>query len=146
MGSGPTQPTEQYFDKGLWGYGGTQWRKLPLLWGYTDRLLLQGSTTTATAGTNIFTLATVPAGQVWVVTGVSMMDVNTAFGAGVDAYFTDGVATVKAWYAGVAAQWQTWDNTFLVLKAAEYLKVYFTGCALNDDLYANVWGYKMAVG
>ena len=36
--SGPTAPAEAHFDKGSWGWDLTQWRKLGLLWGYTDRL------------------------------------------------------------------------------------------------------------
>jgi len=146
MGGGPTQPTEQYFDKGLWGYDSTQWRKLSLVWGYTDRLADQESLADAAAGTNTLVHTTVPAGEVWVITGGSVIDAQTAATCsflavlGGVGFFIYSYGTLTPWrYSAMPA-------CHFVLKAGDYVQSEFGSCVLNDDLVSNVWGYKMGVG
>ena len=65
---GITNPTEEYFKDGGWGWDGTQWRKLNLTFGYYDRYAEKQEGINVPAGTQTFNFATVPANEVWVIT------------------------------------------------------------------------------
>lgn len=143
--SGITNPAEEYFKDGVWGWDGTQWRKLNLTWGYADRWSEQVIELNASAGTNSLLTTAVPAGYVYILQAASVRDVNTA-------------ATREAIMAfnGSVAYWLMVKDTAtvnmpymwqgeIVLKAGDQVRGYFEGCALNDDLYLQCWGYKMRV-
>ena len=145
MGSGPTQATEQYFDKGLWGFDGTQWRKLPMLLGFSSQFAQENHVANATAGTNVLNLATVPAGEIWRVSSIAAFDANSvvtaiSFGASLTT-FTHYLATVDTPAASVLLLW----SGEIVLIAGQLVTCSFYGCTLNDDLYLTACGYKMAV-
>jgi len=143
--SGPTDPAEAHFDKGLWGFDGTAWHKLPMLWGYTDRYAEVEENTSAVAGFNWLVFSTVPAGEVWVVTGLCWVNVNTACSMIIADLF-DGVTLY-----GLAVEAPAVANGYysilcnITMKAGDCLKVLFGGCTLNDDIYAWAFGYKMAI-
>ena len=142
---GITNPGEEYFKDGLWGWDGAQWRKLALLFGYTDRYADQTVNTSAAAGTNALVLTTVPAGEVWVVFSIAAFDANSATttiltGARLGA--VEHYLTSKATPA--ASELVLWTGQ-IVLKAGDYLFGVFYGCTLNDDLYLTACGYKMKV-
>ena len=145
MGSGPTQPTEQYFDKGLWGYDGTVWRKLPLLWGYTDRLAEQKVNLNANAGGNYLVHTTVPAGEVWVVTAHVAVNLNTAGAVVMRGFFGGTDMLVYDHGTPGAGVWHTSPPMNIVAKAGDILVGAFYGCTAGDDLYSILYGYKMAV-
>jgi hypothetical protein len=115
-------------------------------WGYADSLLLQDSTGDADPGTNVFALDAVPTGEIWIVNGISLVNINSPWQGVVDAYLAGGIATVYSNYTGIAAQWGTWNGILIVLKEGEHLNFSIFGCTAGDDLYCNAWGYKMAVG
>lgn len=115
------------------------------VWGYTDRLADQESLADAVAGTNTLVHTTVPAGEVWVITGGSVIDAQTAatcsFMAvlGGTGFFVYSYGTLAPWkYSAMPA-------CNFVLKAGDYVQSEFGGCAAGDDLVSNIWGYKMAV-
>jgi len=143
--SGPTDPAEAHFDKGLWGFDGTVWRKLPMLWGYSDRYAETESNLSAAAGFNWLVFSTVPAGEVWVVSGMTWVNVNTACSL-IAADMYDGADLYTLYYEGTpAANVYKTIQCDIVLKEGDCLKVLFGGCALNDDIYAWAFGYKMAI-
>jgi len=139
------QATPALLQPGINTYDGSVWHKQAPIWGFTDRYHETEYTTDSAGGTHTFTFSTVPAGEVWVITGVSIVNQNNVWTGNVDAFFGAGIATVKAWYGGVAGQWQTWDPVHLVLKADDHVKAYIQSTVLHDDLYCNMWGYKMAI-
>uniref|UniRef100_A0A6H1ZVS3 Uncharacterized protein n=1 Tax=viral metagenome TaxID=1070528 RepID=A0A6H1ZVS3_9ZZZZ len=141
-----TQTTPADLTPGIQGWDGAQWRKLALLWGYTDRLADQQSVADATAGTNLLVHTTVPSGQVWVITGGSVIDAQTAAtcsflavvgGAG---FFIYSYGTLTPW------KYSVMPACYFVLKAGDYVQSQFEGCVVGDDLVSNIWGFKMAVG
>jgi hypothetical protein len=142
---GITNPTEEYFKDGIWGHDGTRWRKLNLVWGYYDRLCEQQANLNAAAGVNFLNHTAVPVGEVWVVTGASAVDSNTATliqlgmtcGAAAPVVFSYGTPVAGTWVATPAANY--------VLKAGDLMWTLFVACALNDDIYSNIWGYKMRI-
>ena len=142
---GITNPAEQHFERGLWGFDGSVWRKLPMLWGYTDRYAEEKSNLSCTAGANILTFSTVPAGEVWRVTALTWVNVNTAC-VPIAVQLADGVNTWTVYVeaAGVANVYAS-RLVDITLKEGDCLRVAFYGCTLNDDIFAWVLGYKMAV-
>ena len=144
--SGPTQPTEQYFDKGNWGFDGSQWRKLGLLWGYTDRWLEQVVIADAAAGDNFLDATAIPAGYVYVASVIAGVDTTSN-----PAEILFGIKIGGAYYymkrvplpgVNVYGEWSGAG----IFKAGDKPTVVMTGCTLHDVLVANYWGYKMAVG
>ena len=143
--SGPTDPAEAHFDKGSWGWDLTQWRKLPLVFGYTDRWVEQQSDLNADAGTNSLQTVAVPSGYVYRVDCIVTMNVDKVVtqlkrvvGGGVEVEIAVDLA------AGAATHISLFP-VGLWLKVGDYVKVYFLDCNAGDDLYLEVWGIKMAI-
>lgn len=144
-GRGPTDPAEAHFDKGLWAWDGSQWRKLPMLFGYSAVLSLAVSETSAPAGTYNLDSGVVPAGEIWIVNvlvGTAVSGSCTSFRFG---YVHDGSQVfVEEVVTPVSAQLYNFVGQ-IVLDAGDYLRARFYGLTLNDDVYLYVTGYKMAV-
>ena len=142
---GITNPTEGYFKDGTWGWDGTQWRKLNLVWGYYDRLIERQYNLSAAAGANTLTFTAVPAGEVWVYTTVTAVDANTGPTSIIVNIVSGGITYIAmAWLSPGANGYRQISGQF-ILKAADYLTITISGCALNDDLWAWATGYKMKV-
>ena len=144
--SGPTDPAEAHFDKGSWGWDLTQWRKLGLLWGYTDRLAERAFDLDAAAGSNTLSLGAVPSGEVWSVSLLTAVDWTSAVTGitvqlfvGADDYYL-GLRGVTAAAVSVEIQGP------IIAKTGDILRVNMGGCTLHDVLAFYVNGYKMAVG
>lgn len=144
-GSGPVVPGAEYFDKGQWGHDGSQWRKLALTWGYSDRWAEQISDLNASAGTNTLVATVVPAGEVWVLDFCGGVDVNSAVSIELEVDASGLGMTYVPSTAKAAGAWLIQFPIGLVLKEGDSARVRFYSCNLNDDLYARFWGYKMAV-
>lgn len=142
---GITNPAEEHFDKGLWGYDGSAWRKLALLWGYTDRYSEDLGGTKSGAGQYVGTGTSVPAGEVWTVNFVTLRNQTGSRGAGL-LMVHDGSLYYR--FAYEASSTQSIPLIFtgsLPLKEGDYIQVRMDACSDNDVLQAGVWGYKMAV-
>jgi len=143
--SGPTDPAEAHFDKGLWGFDGTVWRKLPILWGYTDRYVQAKMTGDATAGTNYLIFTTVPAGEVWRITSMAWANTLSTCSEIWAGLYLDAEIYTFAVEATPAANVYHSIVCDIVLKAGDLVIVVFFGCTLGDDLFAWAFGYKMSV-
>jgi len=146
MGSGPTQPTEQYFDKGAWGYDGSQWRKLPLLLGYTSIWDENLGGTASGATWNVGTSA-IPAGEIRILQSLSIRDLTRAT-ATVYLYIVRasgavvGLAYVATLAVGVV---QAVVGQFL-MGPGDVAYVYVGATVAGDTMQGGIVGYKMAVG
>jgi len=127
------------------GYDGAAWRKQPLIWGYTDRIVEAVVVADATVGTNYLALGVVPAGEVWVIEAMSGTD-DTTVPTGVlfGAYNGSAWLWMKQVAAPVVSVYADYQGV-LRLKAGDNCAVVFLGCTLNDNLYANFVGYKMSI-
>lgn len=143
--SGPTDPVEAHFDKGTWGWDLTQWRKLPMLWGYSDRYAERLSDTTMPAGNSNLTGTAVPAGEVWRVTGLALLrDGATCTQMRVHVNYGGTIIEPVNVLNPTANQLYPFVTDF-TLKAGDYLYCRYYGMTLNDDAYLHIWGYKMAI-
>uniref|UniRef100_A0A6M3LHY9 Uncharacterized protein n=1 Tax=viral metagenome TaxID=1070528 RepID=A0A6M3LHY9_9ZZZZ len=143
--SGPTDPAEAHFDKGLWGYDGSEWRKLQLLWGYYDRWQEYLGETKSGDGHFTVSCAAVPAGYVYVLQMATLVNDTGARGAvriwartGSSLFFLVGKVT--------PAQYEplVWTGA-LALKAGDYVQLQQLSCQDGDMIYCGVWGYKMRI-
>jgi hypothetical protein len=143
--SGPTNPNEEHFDKGGWGFDGTRWRKDNLLWGYGGQVLEQKVNLAAIVGNNFLIHTAVPAGEVWAINGVSAVDINTA--TRIQAGIYDGGTLFPVWDFGTpaASVYVATPAENIVLKTGDQIYVFFFNCVAGDDIYSNIWGYKMRI-
>jgi hypothetical protein len=143
--TGITDPTEEYFKDGAWGHDGSQWRKLALLWGYSDVYAETESNSDADAGVNYLTFGAVPSGEVWVVTSVVGVNATTAACNIVIAPVIDSAERwVKHTVYAAVTRYVDWHG-YLVLAAGDYLRLAFAACIAGDSIAAHACGYKMSV-
>lgn len=143
--SGPTNPTEAHFDKGLWGWDLTQWRKLSLLWGISANLGATVYDLDADPGTNTLSSLTVPAGQVWVVESAAMVDRNTVTTYNLLTAYKSGQPIVMLEGVQPAIDRYVYWNGRITLWEDDYLSANFYGCNAGDDIVMRYGGYRMYI-
>lgn len=115
------------------------------LMGYAERYLEQIVVNNAPAGTNIITSDAVPAGELYIVTTICVIDVEsapTSIRFGID---VDGTRYYGGQNASPAAgRWYTFPGEWYYAEDDKVLVV-FDGVTLNDTLIVNIWGRKMIV-
>lgn len=143
---GIRNPTEEHFERGLWGYDGTQWRKLRMLWGYSDRYAEEKTTAAPSDASHNLGTTAVPAGEVWVVESLVAYFVGGTVAA-IWGGPNDGSTTARFFYSATVVQ-----NTVYsllgpyVLKEGDSIIARFVSCVGVTGIYLTVWGYKMAIG
>lgn len=144
-GMGPVQPTEPYYNKGQWGWDGSQWRKLALLWGYSDRLVDESTHTKVGAGGyNLFS-TTVPAGEIWSVQLFAASNIGTAVSQQMFAYDGSVSVPLQNSAAYVSSIWNVVSHPGLTVKAGDRIYATFAACQDGDELILRLWGSKQKV-
>lgn len=142
---GITDPSEEYFKDGSWGWSGSAWRKSGLLFSYTASAMQSVFDANASTGVNTLLGTAVPAGEVWVITAMEVHN-NTS---GVSAALV-GVTRAGSFYAAAStaalakAVGLSWSGSIYLVEgdqASGRLK----GCTAGDDLYFTYFGYKMTI-
>lgn len=143
--TGITNPAEPFFKDGIWGWDGTQWRKLPLVFGWSDTYAESEILNDVAAGNHSLTFSTVPAGEIWVVTYWSAYsDQSNA----VRIQFQPNIAGAARALKHVAypAALLTVEGPYpLILQKDDFLTARFITCSSGDDLRSHAAGYKMKV-
>ena len=140
-----TDPSDPYFKDGNWGWDGTQWRKLNLVWGLYEQYYEEEGNPDADAGTNTLDFSTVPPGEVWIITAASAVDVDSAAlvvgfilqGTGKYGYLANKVPIAANEICAFQCNW--------ILEPGDNLRAYFLGCTALDDIRAYANGYKMQI-
>lgn len=164
---GITNPAEEYFKDGIWawatntweklisvggllhtalhGWDGAAWHKLPMVWGYTDRLFKETSSNTGAAGARSLSIIHNVVGEVWVLEQVAAQNANTA-PTRIIIETTDGATGIPLVDGGVltAGRWTTWHGR-LTLKKDDVVNVLFVDCALDDTVFLRARGYIMKI-
>ena len=143
--TGITNPTEEYFKDGLWGWDGTQWRKLNLLFGYYDRWQ-ETVTATSTGGDTAVITTPVPTGYVYICNTVVVQHTDsTARRLRIQA-FTGAAAVEMLDEADVPAYtYKFITYTYVVLRAGDSMRAIASSLADGKLVELKVWGYKMKV-
>lgn len=142
---GITDPSELHFGKGLWGFDGSVWRKLPMLWGFSAGWVEDLGGTKSGAGTYSQLSTAVPAGYVYVLH--SLLAINNTGARGlVQVYKRSGGTVYTLNQVNAPAQYVpvSWSGA-LALAAGDQVGVYMTACLDGDAIDACAVGYKMAV-
>ena len=142
---GITDPAEAYFKDGLWGWDGSVWRKLPLLFGYSESLAQWIRETNATAVEDTLDLGAVPEGEIWVITSASAHDRDTNVTKIVIYQQTAEGAHPVVEHFPTAAGERAIFSGWLVLPKDDYLYGEYIGTVLNDNIYVSCTGFKMAI-
>lgn len=142
---GVTNPSEASFKDGIWGHDGTAWRKLPLVWGYYDRLAEFVEYTKVGAGDALRTLFTVPEGYIYIVNATMSINNDKVVAQNHLLYNGSNYYTIYRGVPTVVAQWMPNPNVFYVLKKDDKLTFQFVGCSADDVLEFAAWGYIMKV-
>jgi len=143
--TGITNPTEEYFKDGLWGWDGTRWRKAGIPLWYNAPVGESLSNLNAQSGVNSLTGSTVPAGELWIIESASAIDNTSALD-----YVAIRVSTGTFWTSiirkqSVAIAEEVIVNAEVVLSPGYYLYAVFSNCAAGDDIYFRYIGYKVKI-
>ena len=141
--TGITNPTEEYFKDGTWGWDGTQWRKAGLPLWYRGQVAEQVTNTNAAAGANTLTGSTVPADEVWIIQITEAIDLNTTLAELEIRWNASGVWLTLASEVSVTANHWVIVFSQITLAPGNYLAAYFNSCTAGDDLYLRYAGYKV---
>lgn len=143
--SGITDPAEAHFDKGLWAWDGTVWRKQTQMFGYESLAGEDVTNSSLSAGFNNLDTTAVASGFIEVVTQIGFSYVGTVpTSMNVRPLGTPGTPVVLAEYSIVSNAWY-YTNCFLVLAAGDQLRCRIAGATGGDLAYFRYLGYKMAV-
>ena len=142
---GITNPTEEYFKDGNWGWDGTRWRKLNLVFGYYDTTAELLSNLNADSGQNLLTGTVVPAGYVYVIQAAHAFDNTTDITQIIITAVVSGIAVYMVLEnpAGIGIP-VVWVGQ-ITLKAGDRMRASFYSCTAGDDIYFAYCGYKMMV-
>jgi len=142
---GHTDPALPTFKGGTHGWDGTQWRKLPLVWGYTDRLAKLITHRMIEDATYWMEVYKCPAATVAVINITA--SVNASSTTTQQHWLYNGVDSlmIKVFSSPGAGTWCLNDNINYVLKTGDKLLIQFLAAAQDDDLWGEIWGYEMAI-
>ena len=143
--SGITDPTEEYFKDGLWGWDGSRWRKQGLLFGYRATICATISNLEANEGTNFLESEPVPAGELWIIQMVGGMNTDSAFSSLILSIIRSNTGyPVLDQVSCAGGVWVIWTGS-IVLAAGDTLKAAFLGCKSGDDIQLKYLGYKVVI-
>lgn len=140
-----TQLTSGELLTGIHGWDGANWRKLPLVWGFSSQYREAVDKTDASADSDGLTTTPVAAGEVWVITNIACYDLNTAL-TKIEVDIYDGVTRTRLGSKVTVPASEVYAISGLYpLIQDDYVQVTFTGTVLNDDISVHIVGYKMKI-
>ena len=143
--SGITDPNEPYFKDGAWGWDGTVWRRLPMLWGYSEPLSELVSELNANAPTDFLITTPVDPGQLWVVEAICAVDATTDITSIQISYSSaPGIVMLKDEDPAGKNRYVFWSGR-LTMTPGRSLCVEFVGTVIGDNIHVRYSGYKMNV-
>jgi len=165
--TGITDPSEEYFKDGLWGWAattweklvssggrlfaalhgwdGSAWRKLPMLFGYSDRWVQYVIGNAAGAGDATATTAAVGDGYVYVLQGFAFMHAAVAAKATSVNLVTTGDDFRLYHSLTLAPTAYVTKFCEMVMKKDDYVQLVVTAPGAGIAARLRVWGYKMKV-
>jgi hypothetical protein len=128
-----------------YGWDGANWRKLPLLYGYSDRYAERHEETVPATSDRVLTFSTVPSGEIWI---VYIFSARVVSGEIVDIALranTNSISCVVNCDVQSSIGRTVGITSWLVLKPGDHLDVYFINAIKDSVLHAYAWGVKMKV-
>ncbi len=115
------------------------------IWGYADIYNEWEEELLVTAGKVTLTFSTVPEGEVWIIKNINAVN-GVSGDVEIQAMVRKGVYDHMLVYEWVAGAWTRvlWHGE-MILAEDDYLHVDIYNCKDDDNVFASVSGYKMAV-
>lgn len=143
--TGITNPAEEYFKDGAWGWDGTAWRKLNLLFGYYDRYV-EAVSAVAVGGGNADTQTTaVPAGYVYLIQCIAVKHNAAAAVEVTCGFFGEGIGVFLMQESLAPNVWKPFFTVGVSCKVGDYVRAWATAPGAGKTLYLRVWGNIMKV-
>ena len=145
MMTGITNPTEEYFKDGLWGWDGTQWRKAGLpLWYRVTYMENLGGTATGSSWEKYTSL--VPSGYVYVIKAASIRNLTRVTGATQFLVLNNAGNYVQLAWVKSLDQYQPlmWGGDIIMSEGWKF-GVIMAGTQTDDVVAGSVAGYKVAI-
>ena len=130
---------------GSHGYVNGAWHKNPIELGYSGVVAYDLKNTSLAAGTNFLNSPTVPVGQLWVITSLSLKYSGTSpTGVGVDIVH-DGV-TIRIYRQVSPASDVVYDRQgYWILNEDDYLEGYVAGATAGNGLAFSIYGHSIDI-
>lgn len=128
-----------------YGWDTSNWHKLAMLWGYTDRYH-EALDTTATGAFETLPGTVVAAGYVFVLQAAYLVNNTTGPTTQTIRVIKSGGGTIFLQYASAVAQNipTMWQGE-IVLAPGDKVNMTMNGCVAGDTIHAGYWGYRMKV-
>jgi len=130
---------------GAHGWDGSAWRKLPLVWGYSEEWGEQKIGTAAGAGNATTHTVAVPGGYVYVLSALAIIQTSGA-AQRVYAQLVRGVLAIALVDEATATSGQSYCwHGHVPLKEDDYVEAVCVAPGDGQAVHLRVWGYKMKV-
>ena len=143
--TGITNPTEEYFKDGLWGWDGSRWRKAGVpLWYRSSYFEDLGGTATGSSWSNYS--SAVPSGYIYVVSAISIRNYSRAPTATEILIYNElNKCTHLEWAASLDILQPLIFTGYQILGKGWKIRVSMNGTQSGDTIVASVAGYKVAI-
>ena len=141
--SGITDPTEEYFKDGLWGWDGSRWQKIGIPFNYSA-VFYEDLSGTASSTSYTKSTSTTPSGEIRVILSASLRDrTHATGGVGFSIVPPSGSRVIVAWSSSLTTDQPLMFSGFLILPAGYYFIAVFSGVQNSDTMDGGVLGYKV---
>lgn len=128
-----------------YGWDGSAWKKLPMVWGYSGQYRQRVEETDATE-TDSLSGSTVDAGEIWIVNSICVYNITSAMTrVQVTIGHSGGVFTRLDTKITLAQHEPLAITGHFVLIEDDYVYADLYGCTAGDDIYLEIVGYKMLI-
>ncbi|MBU2060149.1 MAG: hypothetical protein KKB38_20760, partial [Gammaproteobacteria bacterium] len=132
-------------DVQMHGYYDGSWQKNPPAWGFSSGWMERQSNLACAAGFNALNSDTVGSGYVYRLHATRAVNTVSAI-TKISLQVTDGTTYVPITFVNTPAlgEWLLWQGD-IVVPPGGYVRAEFVGCKAGDDIYLDLWGYKMSL-
>lgn len=128
-----------------YGWDGSEWRKLPLLWGYSEQYL-ESEINTGDGSNLTQNFSTVPAGEIWIVTAFTAYAHDGDHASRVIMFLYDGGSSYYLKFLpSLAAGTSIEAPTPIIMEEGDQLRVTWVSAANGDSFRSYAVGYKMLI-
>jgi len=140
-----TQTAPADLTVGNYGWDGSAWHKLALVWGYSEKWAWVMDGTQSGDGNFVASTNVVPAGEIWILQCIYIRNQTGARGYQDLRVYGGGGYCVMGYSATPGVNEPLIWNGQIVLEEDDYARVLQTSCLNGDVIGACAWGYKMKV-
>lgn len=140
-----TQTNPANLQSGINGWINAAWQKQPLIFGYSGDILRLASNTNLAAGTNQVNDSAVPAGEIWVVTSLSMAYVGTV-PTSIRLSIVAATVAYRLFQQNAPVSDMAYDRQgYWIMQEGDNLRCTVLGATAGDDLFFWVNGFRLDI-